>query len=97
MNVCQMLVDWKADENGEPGDEIDCGAPAAWKSGGTLLCHEHAAAALAHEDLTPSEVTPLVPNYKGISPHWVLCQLAGNHPKAYDAMKEALVAQGYDV
>ncbi len=33
----------------------------------------------------------------GVSPSWVLCQLAGNHDKAYDTMRKALISEGYDV
>lgn len=43
MSGCDMVTGWKANEHGEPGDEIVCGAPIFLPSeSGGGFCRAHA-------------------------------------------------------
>lgn len=35
---CEMIVDWKVDQHGEPGDEIECGRDAIFCDNNVRMC-----------------------------------------------------------
>lgn len=39
-NRCGMIVDYTCDDNGEPDEEIECGATAQWTDGHVLACSD---------------------------------------------------------
>lgn len=50
--TCPMVINWKCDANGEPGEEIICGKPGEIQSEDGLACVE-CALAIAREGLLP--------------------------------------------
>lgn len=59
MTDCEMITGWKATPEGDPGDEITCGAPAVALMGDVPVCARCIAREVGHDDDLARDVRPM--------------------------------------